>query len=301
MARRGSRPITIPSLSVSQTDGTAIKAQIGAQSRASLLRGRRHRQLGQVADGRGFDGGGFVGALRDMYNPDVLRQSGQGLDAQYTCATSRDSGGVHTNSGVPNHGYALIVDGGTYNGQSITGIGLTKAAHIYYRAQSVYQGPASDFADHADAIEQSCTDLTGANLASLTTGAPSGEVITAFDCAQVTKAVAAVELRTPPSQCNFAPLLAKSPPPLCTSGTATVAALGQLRRRQEGRRPLAREPRRHRRLHAARLGRGNRICRAGARVCDLRRRPRASARARQAVTSPECSVWKARRSRFRPA
>ena len=107
------------------------------------------------------------------------------------------------------------------NGQSITGIGLTKAAHIYWRAQSVYQGPASDFAAHADALEQSCTDLTGANLASLTTGAPSGEAITPFDCSQVTKAIAAIELRTPPTQCNFQPLLAKAPPALCTSGTVT--------------------------------------------------------------------------------
>ena len=30
---------------------------------------------------------------------------------------------------------------------------------------------------------------------------------------------AAVELRLPPSQCNFQPLLAKNPPPLCPSGT----------------------------------------------------------------------------------
>ena len=45
-------------------------------------------------------------------------------------------GGVHTNSGVPNHAFALLVDGGSYNGQTISPIGLTKAAHIYYRAQS---------------------------------------------------------------------------------------------------------------------------------------------------------------------
>ena len=31
-----------------------------------------------------------------------------------------------------------------------------KAAHLYWRAQSVYQVPTTDFADHADALEQSC-------------------------------------------------------------------------------------------------------------------------------------------------
>ena len=125
---------------------------------------------------------------------------------------------MHTNSGVPNHAYALIVDGGTYNGQTVTGIGLTKAAHIYFRAKLAYQGPATDFAEHADALEQACADLTGANLAGLTDGQPSGEIITSGDCAQVAKAILAVEMRTPPTQCNFQPLLAKNPPPLCPDG-----------------------------------------------------------------------------------
>ena len=64
-------------------------------------------------------------------------------DAQYHCATT-DGGGVHSNSGVPNHGYALLVDGGTYNSQTVTAIGLVKAAHIYWRAQSVYQVPTTE-------------------------------------------------------------------------------------------------------------------------------------------------------------
>jgi len=110
-----------------------------------------------------------------------------------------------------------MVDGGSYNGQTLTGIGLTKALHVYFRAKTVYQGPATDFADHADALEQSCADLVGANLKSLTTGAPSGEVITNSDCAQVAKALVAVEMRKPPTQCNFQPLLAKNPPALCAS------------------------------------------------------------------------------------
>ena len=60
-----------------------------------------------------------------------------------TTADTDDGGGVHSNSGVPNHGYALLVDGGTYNGVTVTGIGLTKAAHIYYRAMHDYQTPVS--------------------------------------------------------------------------------------------------------------------------------------------------------------
>ena len=217
--------ITIPSLLVGQGDATAIKAQISTVT-ASLQRGPGSDNSVRWLIGE--DSTAFLGAIRDMYNPTCYGNPGKVSDAQYTCDTANtDSGGVHTNSGVPNHAYALTVDGGTYNGQTITGIGLTKAAHIYYRAQSVYQGPASAFADHADALVQSCADLTGQNLASLTTGAPSGEVITAADCSQLPKVATAVEFRTPVTQCNFVPLLAQSPPPLCPSGTqSTIASDG---------------------------------------------------------------------------
>jgi bacillolysin len=153
-----------------------------------------------------------------MWNPRCFSNPGKVSDVvEYTCSAA-DGGGVHTNSGVPNHGYALLVDGGTYNGHTVTGIGLTKAAHIYFRAMNVYQGPTTDFADHADSLAASCSDLVGVNLNSLTGGGPSGQVITAADCAQVAEAAAAVELRTPPVQCNFKPILAQNPPPLCAPG-----------------------------------------------------------------------------------
>lgn len=209
----------IPALSVLQVDGTAIKAQTGVK--ASMQRGP-----GSDSSVRwllGEDSTAFSGALRDMYTPTCYGNPGKVSDSQYSCGPNTqagDNGGVHGNSGIPNHAYALIVDGGNYNGQSIAGIGLTKAAHIYYRAQSVYQGPASDFVAHAEAIEQSCADLTGVNLANLKTGAASGEIITASDCAQVAKAGVAVQFRTAPAQCNFTTLLAKSPPALCPTGAA---------------------------------------------------------------------------------
>ncbi len=129
---------------------------------------------------------------------------------------------MHTNSGVPNHAFALLVDGGTYNGQTIAGLGFNKVAPIYFRAQTVYQTPSSNFADHADALEQSCADLIGATLVEAYTGAPTTDVLDADDCQQVAKATLAVELRTEPVQCNFQPLLAKDPPPVCSTGDAAV-------------------------------------------------------------------------------
>jgi hypothetical protein len=166
-----------------------------------------------------FDG---HGAIRDMWNPTCYSNPGKVSDvAYYVCDTS-DNGGVHTNSGVSNHAYALIVDGGTYNGQPIRGIGFNKAAAIYWRAESVYQTPITDFTDHADAIEQSCRDLVGRRINDITTGAVARDVINGGDCMQVHKAMLAVEMRNDPVQCGFTPLLAKNPPDRCAAGEKQV-------------------------------------------------------------------------------
>ena len=108
----------------------------------------------------------------------------------------------------------------------MTAIGLTKAAHLYWRAQSVYQTPTTDFADHADALQAACTDLIGEPLNDLSTGAPaggSGQTFSAADCSSVTAMIAAVELRRAPTQCNFQPLLQQNPPKVCgPNSTASI-------------------------------------------------------------------------------
>jgi hypothetical protein len=129
---------------------------------------------------------------------------------------------------VPNRAFALLVDGGTYNGQAITGIGLTKASHIYWRAMNVYQTPTTDFADHADALEQSCADLVGQALFDITTSdppwpGPGTEVISNNDCDQVGAALLAVEMRDEPVQCNFQPMLDKNTPALCSNANEGAA------------------------------------------------------------------------------
>lgn len=159
---------------------------------------------------------------RDMWDPDRLSSPGKVTSSNYACGTA-DGGGVHTNSGVPNHAFAMLVDGQTYNGQTVSGIGFNRAANIYYRAMSVYQVPSSNFANHADALLASCEDLrdSGVVLDDLFTGLPSGETITQSDCDQVAKAAVAVEMRTPPTQCGYGPMLDPNTPPLC-DGASTL-------------------------------------------------------------------------------
>ncbi|MPY89243.1 MAG: hypothetical protein GEU99_15120 [Luteitalea sp.] len=162
-----------------------------------------------------------TGAIRDMWTPTCLGQPAKVSDLQYFCGVA-DAGGVHINSGVPNRAFTLLADGGTYNDQTIAPIGLTKTAHLYYRAQTVYQVPTTNFADHADALEAACTDLIGQELTDLVTGEPAPDVIAPSDCEQAAKAMLAVEMRREPVQCNFQPILAKDPPDRCGADTTQV-------------------------------------------------------------------------------
>lgn len=160
------------------------------------------------------------GIIRDMWDPTLHNNPGKVTDNQYYCEPG-DNGGVHYNSGIPNHAYALIVDGGTYNGQTIAGIGFTKAVHIFWRALSEYLTQTSGFSTFADAIEASTTDLIGINLEGLsTTETPaglSGEVITSADYNEVLKALLAVELRSE-NNCTFTTILSASDD-LCEAST----------------------------------------------------------------------------------
>lgn len=202
---------SIPSVMVGHSDGATLRAVLDESVTITMSQ--------SAADDASLrwlvseDSTTFGGAIRDMWTPTCFGNAGKVSDVEYTCGEA-DSGGVHSNSGVPNHAFALAVDGGTYNGVSVVGIGMTKAAHIWWRAMSVYQVPITDFTDHADAIAVSCADLVGATLTDLETGAVSPEVVTTADCTHVAAAMDAVEMRSPPSQCHYQPILAPNPPPV---------------------------------------------------------------------------------------
>ena len=213
--------ITISSLRVTLATGNTIKGELGNGVNATLTIVGGSTPQDSYRWLMGEDATAFGGAIRDMWAPTCKSDPGKVTDTEYFCDTS-DGGGVHTNSGVPNHGFALLVDGGTYNGHTVNAIGLVKAAHLYWQAQSAYQTPVTNFNDHADALQASCQDLIGVPLEGLSItsspAGPSGEAISAGDCAAVDEMIDAVELRIDPSaQCNFQPILAQNPPALCTN------------------------------------------------------------------------------------
>ncbi|MGY0387631.1 M4 family metallopeptidase [Nocardioides sp. WG-D5] len=188
----------------------------------------------------GEDSTAFGGAIRDMWNPNCYGDPGKVSDEEYHCDGATDSGGVHVNSGVINHHYALLVDGGAYNDVNVAGIGLDKAANLIWHAQTNYLTPTSGFPEYAQAMVSSCADLMGVTtLKKLTLGtstpqtgggetpggeatAPALDPITADDCAAVAAANTATELTQEPVQCNFGPMLDPNTPALCGEGTNEV-------------------------------------------------------------------------------
>ncbi|WP_158501510.1 M4 family metallopeptidase [Vitiosangium sp. GDMCC 1.1324] len=92
-------------------------------------------------------------ALRYMDNPHAAPNRGYTTDDDPDHYTERytgtsDNGGVHINSGIPNKVFYLVAVGGThhYSGITVTGIGVTDAARIWYRALTSYMTSSTNFA-----------------------------------------------------------------------------------------------------------------------------------------------------------
>ena len=152
-----------------------------------------------------------IGALRDMADPGRFGDPDKMSSPNYYNGTA-DSGGVHTNSGVNNKAAALMVDGGTFNGRTITGLGITKAARIYYETQTTLLGSGSDYTALGDFLPQACANAVGV------------DGITAADCTQVSSIVAATEMVQPaPANDAFSASQALGGASGTTSGT-TVGA-----------------------------------------------------------------------------
>ena len=123
-----------------------------------------------------------LGVIRSMINPPAYGHPDK-MSSPYFYTGSGDNGGVHINSGVNNKAAYLMVEGGTFNGKTITGIGMDKTAAVYYEAQVYHLTMGANYNDLYYALVQACQNLIG--------GAGG---ITEFDCEQVRLAAGAVEM-----------------------------------------------------------------------------------------------------------
>jgi len=98
------------------------------------------------------------GALRDMSNPH--NQGSSDEDACWQPAvlseyvtTTNDNGGVHVNSGIPNHAFYYVA----------STIGRSSAGKIWYLIETSYLTHTSQFVDERIATEKAATELFGAS------------------------------------------------------------------------------------------------------------------------------------------
>ena len=170
----------------------------------------------------GEDSAAFGGAIRDMWDPTCFGHPDRANSPLQTCPVM-DNGGVHSGSGIPNHAFAILVDGKSFNGQTVTGIGPIKAAAVWYRALTVYLTPAADFEDAYAALNQAAGDLIGTTPADPRDGSPSGGGFTVDDAAQVDKSLLAVEMNTPGRCGRTSDVLTSDPPTFCADRTTIFA------------------------------------------------------------------------------
>jgi Zn-dependent metalloprotease len=142
-----------------------------------------------------------LGILRSMSTPPVYNDPDR-MSSSYYYEGDEDNGGVHTNSGVNNKAVYLMVDGGNFNSKTVTALGWTKTAAIYYEAQTKLLFSGADYSDLYYALQQACKNLIGQ------------KGISAVDCAEVKDALDAVEMNAQPAT-NF-----NTDAPLCDAGSA---------------------------------------------------------------------------------
>ena len=104
-----------------------------------------------------------------------------------------DNGFVHTNCGIPNKVFYLLVNGGTHNGHTIDPIGPTKAAFLYYDVLTTRLAENADFDEARNAtVEQARSYATFGNAHSFAME----------DVCQVINAFASVGLGLSDSDCD---------------------------------------------------------------------------------------------------
>ena len=123
-----------------------------------------------------------IGDIRNMKNPGLFLDPDKMSSSNYFTG-SEDNGGVHINSGINNKAVYLMTDGGTFNGQTISGLGITKVAQLYYEVQTKHLTSGSDYLDLYNALIQACSDLV---------------TLSSADCTQVENALLAVEMNQQP-------------------------------------------------------------------------------------------------------
>ncbi len=159
--------------SVSDMFGTAVEQWANDE-------GRRSSADWMIGDDIAV--GESVAALRNMCDPNSLNDPTH-YSEYYD--TTNDFGGVHTNSSISNNMFCLLSEGGTnsVSGESVTGIGIDKAALIIYTAMNDgYVSSTDGFIEFREATEEAADALI---VSSALTSADKTKLQAAWDAVGV--------------------------------------------------------------------------------------------------------------------
>jgi Zn-dependent metalloprotease len=148
-----------------------------------------------------------LGAVRNMARPPAFNDP-DSMTSTFYCKSGsclNDNGGVHTNSGVNNKAVYLMVNGGTFGGQTVPNLEWPKVLTIYYEAQTNLLTSGSDYLDLYNSLYQACKNKIGFNG------------ITDANCTAVRNATLAVKMNQQPTT-NFNPDAT-----YCPTGTSRVS------------------------------------------------------------------------------
>jgi len=117
---------------------------------------------------RSYRGG--PNGIRSMMNPIAFGDPDH-YSLRYT--GTDDNGGVHTNSGIPNHAFYLAIEGGRnrVSGITVQGVGAANREQIekaFYRAFVFLMPSSANFSTARVATIQAARDLYGSNSAAMT-------------------------------------------------------------------------------------------------------------------------------------
>jgi Zn-dependent metalloprotease len=121
-----------------------------------------------------------------------------------------DYGGVHVNSGIPNHTFYLAVQASSKEAME----------QVWYRALTVYLTESSDFADFADALKSSAADLYG-------DGSAEGQAVEkAIKGVGLTGGGGSAKVPTPEPSPTAKPRAMPTPTPVAVSGCTELVTNG---------------------------------------------------------------------------
>lgn len=206
--------IGIPLITIAQDDGDLLKSALAQGPVNVTLLANTPGGSARWLVAEDFSGG----TARDIWNPRCFFHPESANSVFNTCGES-DLGGVHSGNGVLNHAFALVTDGGHFDGVEFAGVGPIKSGAVWFRALTVYLTPASAFPEAFVALHQSALDLIGTFPNDPRTGMPSGEIFTSADAEAIDAVLQAVELDTPGRCGGSDEVLSPAAPPPCPDAT----------------------------------------------------------------------------------